>query len=148
MDLKETTGQLTERSTSESERSDSFIREWWWVGVTMIVVAGVVWLGLSLLRGGVRGTTPPVALPTATTIAAGSPVRLGSTVTAVAGLAPVAPAPTAAAVAGSGGSNGQPTPTDDQRAAAYLNQLSTEQDYCFCNRTSSSVLLLTPDPTP
>ena len=74
------------------------------------------------------------------------------TVTVAASPIAATPVPFPASAADAGGSkntsDAQPTPTDEQRAAAYLQQITFEQDSCFCNRTSSSVLLLTPDATP
>jgi hypothetical protein len=65
-----------------------------------------------------------------------TPTTVVSTPLPAAAAAPAATGPAAEAA--------QPTPTDAEKAAWYTQQVSSEQDYCSCNQTSSSLSVVNP----
>jgi hypothetical protein len=106
----------------------------WWVGAIVLIVAALA-VGFAASRN--TASTAVRAAPAATGIAtAVAPTTVVSTP-----LPAVAAAP---AVAGPATDAAQPTPTDAEKAAWYTQQVSSEQDYCSCNQTSSSLSVVNP----
>ena len=96
--------QIGDAVTSRVQRGQDLIRVAWAVILT-IVLAAALWFGVASGRAGTTSAARPTAAPTV----------IGT-----------------AAVPGAS-ADAQATPTDQQKAAWYLQQETTEQDYCSCS---------------
>ncbi|HEY8884907.1 MAG TPA: hypothetical protein VIO35_06315 [Chloroflexota bacterium] len=106
----------------------------WWVGAIVLIAAALA-VGFAASRN--TASTAVRAAPAASVIAtAVPPTTVVSTPLPAAAAAPAATGPAAEAA--------QPTPTDAEKAAWYTQQVSSEQDYCSCNQTSSSLSVVNP----
>lgn len=100
-----------------------------WAIIATLLLAAALWVGLTMSHRGAESAHPAEVPTMATAIA----TAVAAVVSHGAATAIPAVVPTAVTASVGSSADAQPTPTDDQKAAWYLQQETTEQDYCQCS---------------
>jgi len=110
-----------------------------WLTIALVAAALALGIGIAL-RANHADTAERVGSPpavTAVAVATPAPITVASAPTTAAPItnpsAQTAPTPLTSANAPATSDVPESTPTDAERNAAYIEQQSHEQDYCFCH---------------